>query len=242
MYVQATKMADYTLQIGDLGFGDTYVGLAQQVDPKVHKFLPGNHDGYYEQICDYLNENDECVQNPLQPYTVRDGKVIKFHRMPPHFIGNYGTWKVPDCDEENLAYSNEIFFVRGAWSIDQHHRTAGRDWFPCEQLSFQEAKRCYELYVETKPDVVVSHSCPYSVMNHLRLGYSNGKLIATNTNQLLEQMLNAHQPRLWAFGHFHQEFGMQLGETLFICVDMQRQGTVSSLDFNKRMEIIIPEQ
>lgn len=66
-YVDLARGAEYSLQVGDLGFD--YTGV-ETLDSDRHKVIGGNHDNY----------------------TVRDGIFV---RQPPHFLGDYGSWDVP---------------------------------------------------------------------------------------------------------------------------------------------------
>jgi|19_taG_2_1085344.scaffolds.fasta_scaffold00076_59 predicted phosphodiesterase len=44
-YKELIKDADYSIQIGDMGFKDTYFHI-HSVNPLSHVFIPGNHDDY----------------------------------------------------------------------------------------------------------------------------------------------------------------------------------------------------
>ena len=68
-YVPLALEAEYTIQLGDLGFSDHYEDLGF-LDPIKHRVLGGNHDDY----------------------AVMDGV---FYNQPPHFLGDYGVHNVP---------------------------------------------------------------------------------------------------------------------------------------------------
>lgn len=45
-YVSLCRQADYTVQVGDLGFRRHYADVIRRLDAARHRFLPGNHDDY----------------------------------------------------------------------------------------------------------------------------------------------------------------------------------------------------
>lgn len=69
-YLQLATAAEYSIQVGDLGFDYNYL-LRKKLDPARHRVIAGNHDNYMM---------DE------------DGV---FFRQTPHFLGNYGVHEVP---------------------------------------------------------------------------------------------------------------------------------------------------
>jgi hypothetical protein len=74
----------------------------------------------------------------------------------PHCLGDFGVWSVPGF--------GDIFFVRGAWSIDFQRRTPGLDWWPEEELSEGKCAEALSLYEQVKPKIVVSHACPRNII------------------------------------------------------------------------------
>jgi len=122
----------------------------------------------------------------------------------PHHLGDFGVWSIPNF--------GDIFFVRGAWSIDQKWREFGIDWWPDEELSYQKCEEAIELYKEVKPKILVTHACPSNIIKFvtgpdgaLRFGFDR-PIINTKTDQMLQAMLDHHLPRLHVFGHYHQYF------------------------------------
>ena len=122
----------------------------------------------------------------------------------PHNLGDFGVWSVPNF--------GDIFFVRGAWSIDQRYRTIGMDWWPEEELSVKQCEEAIALYAEVKPKILVSHACPTNIVKHLvnpqfafNMGFTQS-IIRTKTDAMLHSMLVHHLPRLHIFGHYHKKF------------------------------------
>ena len=224
IYKALIKGTEYSLQVGDMGYD--YEFLAD-VDPTHHQFVPGNHESYHKEL-----EEDKIAADVRgnRFYMILDERTVyRYVRLPPHFIGHYGIWQVPGAIPGEM--SGNIFYVRGAYSIDRKNRGFGENygWFDEEELSTREFYDIRELYHRTKPDFVVSHDCPlflYPYLVKFGMGY-------TRTNQGLQALFDVHEPRLWVFGHHHKTFRMQVGKTLFICLNINE-----TLDFDKNLKII----
>lgn len=122
----------------------------------------------------------------------------------PHNLGDFGVWSVPNF--------GEVFFVRGAWSIDRKRRTFGLDWWHAEELSHQKCEEAIELYAQVKPKILISHACPTNIVGlvadpqvALNWGFSQS-VIRTRTDEMLQAMLDHHLPRLHVFGHYHRAY------------------------------------
>lgn len=122
----------------------------------------------------------------------------------PHALGNFGRgW-------------NDIFYARGAWSMDWYDRVEGFDlWAQKEQLNYTESLECLEMYTTVKPKIVITHDCPSFL--HTDLFHYN-PLFRTNTSSLFDQMYLKHQPEVWIFGHHHKTINLYQGKTLFQCL------------------------
>lgn len=137
-YCTIAQEAEYSICVGDVGFDYTYI--TNNLDPEKHKIIGGNHDNY---------EFDDTKTNYHE----------KYFKQSRHFLGDFGTYNVPNfCD---------IFYVRGAWSIDQKNRTIGIDWFPCEELTRAECDDALELYQTVKPEFVITHEAPFSLLPYV---------------------------------------------------------------------------
>lgn len=104
-------------------------------------------------------------------------------------LGDFGIW-------------NEIFYMRGAWSIDRQYRTPCVDWWETEELSNSKMLEAFELYKQIKPKIVITHEAP-EIAAKIVLDSLGLNLIKTRTNQILQQMFEYHQPQYWYFGHYH---------------------------------------
>lgn len=112
-------------------------------------------------------------------------EVCKKHK---NYLGDYGIFK-------------DLFYVSGAWSIDQQYRKEGMDWWKDEELSIKQLEDMLDLYEKTKPEIVITHDCPFRI---LKLLYS--QVISTRTGQALDAMLDIHIPNFWYFAHHHKSF------------------------------------
>jgi Icc-related predicted phosphoesterase len=123
----------------------------------------------------------------------------------PNYLGRFGQ----GYDEEIGGF----FYVSGAYSIDQWHRTEGKSWWRNEELSYDESSRCLTKYVAHQPDIVVSHDCPGIVSAAMF-----NKTDKTRTRQLLGEMFARWKPRYHIFGHWHESRRMEIQGTKFICL------------------------
>lgn len=130
-----------------------------------------------------------------------------------HSLGDFGVWSVPEF--------GDVFFVRGAWSIDWRARTTQprylngkilqkKDLWLEEEMPIDQCNKALELYMQVKPKFLVSHTCPLNIIKHVTdpmmthsWGY-NQSVIQTRTSILLQSMVEFHQPRVHVFGHFHR--------------------------------------
>jgi len=130
----------------------------------------------------------------------------------PHDLGRFGVFEIGD---------KKIFYVAGAWSIDQAYRTPGLSWWAEEELSFTEAEECLNLWESVCKDIdlVISHDGPPNFTQHIKNVYP----IETHTGRLLWEMYKIHQPPLWRIGHWHKSFEKKIGNTIFKCLDINEE-------------------
>lgn len=135
-------------------------------------------------------------------------------RAHPRYMGDYGVWK-------------GVFFLGGANSIDAHLRTPGLDWWPDEQLSQDELTQAVDHYKVVRPQIVVSHDCPHRVKQTMFGKMFEGeKFRPTPTSLAMGEMLKFHQPKMWIFGHWHQNKVMAGFRTAFVCLGIGSAFTV----------------
>lgn len=120
-----------------------------------------------------------------------------------NYLGNYG------------VFNKKIFYISGAYSIDQNLRTEGIDYWNDEELSYEQSLNVLRLYIKTKPQIVISHTCPESMIEELSF-YKIGK---SRTQQLLQIMFEKWQPKLWVFGHFHKSWNKTIDGCKMQCLN-----------------------
>lgn len=168
------------------------------------------------------NKEDVIIQ--VGDFGIGFGYNIDKDLLPKNFKffpGNHD--KKTECQEYSnymgaFGYDESIkaFFVGGAFSIDKYRRTEDVSWWSNEELNYTEAEQCLELYSNIKPDLVLSHDCPFVQRKLLLNHVSDESNRSSFTVKLLDEMLEIHQPKVWVHGHLHIQETNKIGNTLFI--------------------------
>lgn len=160
------------------------------------------------------------AENYLKDKVTKDQLRILF--------GNHDNYQLLSTLEYNLGRfgvfefnDKKIFFVGGAWSIDQEYRTPGLNWWDDEQLSYKEASNCLDLWESVCKEIslVITHDCPYTVSHALLKETPH----STFTGILLREMEKIHQVPKWRFGHYHQRFQKNIGKTNYRCLSINEE-------------------
>lgn len=125
-----------------------------------------------------------------------------------HYLGDYGYTELNGIN---------FFWYRGAYSIDRQYRTIGINYWSNEENNIETFIKARELYRKVKPDLVLTHDCPESIVYQMLS--PNHRIYQNITNWALQELFNIHQPKRWFFGHHHQSKTIQYGNTKFICLD-----------------------
>jgi hypothetical protein len=125
-------------------------------------------------------------------------------RANPRYLGEFGV-------------IDDLFFASGAWSIDQAYRIEGQSWWRDEELSSSQMNEAHDLYVKSKPRIVVTHDAPASLFEkggpmELKPFYPSSTAI------FLQILFETHVPEIWLFGHHHLSRDFVLNETRFRCL------------------------
>ena len=111
--------------------------------------------------------------------------------------------------------------IGGAYSIDQHSRIEGVDWFPEEMLNYSDGLKCTSL---ENIDVVFSHDCPAEVDLDIDL------MSGTDSNRYQLQYIVDHlQPKILFHGHYHMSHDSRMNATRVIglnCNGRPRQAAI----------------
>lgn len=191
-YLKIANKSKYSVQLGDLSFNYNKI-IESGLNTHKHKFIGGNHDNYDD------------------------------YNLCPYSLGDFG----------NVVMNGiEFFFLRGSSSIDAHYRVKKylldkkKTWWYQEELSDKSLQSAYELYCESKPEIMMSHDCPESIKNHVPKNmptilkdFGLPEDYSCTTQHVLQKMFEAHQPKIWLFGHYHVNFTKKINNTNFLCID-----------------------
>lgn len=133
-------------------------------------------------------------------------------KMSPHWI--------QDGHTEITDNGTKIMYIGGAYSIDKEWRTPGLDWWEDEECSIEQLYSLYDQYLEFKPDVMVTHDGPMSVLYEMFITGTHKPLLNTRTGQAFDEMFKAHQPKHWIFGHWHMNKKMNILGCDFECINI----------------------
>ena len=142
-------------------------------------------------------------------------KVLRGNHDPQKFAERR------DFDLGNHGLFNDVFYIRGAQSLGRHDSYEGKTWYKEEELTDSEADLALSDYVKAKPKIMITHDCPWSVAQSLF-----GTNIQSQTNRILQQALEIHQPEQWYFCHHHQSVSETIEGTRFRCLDELETTTV----------------
>lgn len=133
----------------------------------------------------------------------------------PNYAGDFGFSPKPN-----------IFFAGGGFSIDHLYRVPNLNWWKDEELNEDQMNAALELYIESKPKIMVSHECPLGVKIDF---VTNQWKFDTNsrTEKLLHSMFEIHQPEHWIFGHHHQRKEIDKNGTHFVCLHELVDGPIN---------------
>jgi len=177
------RSSDLIVQLGDLGF--------QKQWDEVKKWCSKNNETNLRIIPGNHDDYDRYFQ----------------------VVVNYTWARVAPLLVNDIWIESKYFGVQGANSIDKHLRTEGKDWFSNEEMSYTQLGKAVDLYIESKPRIMFSHTCPSSVKKQL-FNYDE----SSRTEQALQFMFELHQPELHFFGHFHSHRDEVINGTRFICL------------------------
>lgn len=150
------------------------------------------------------------------------------HKFLPGNHDDYGVlpneFSLPDFGVLEDTTFGKIFFVRGGFSIDKSQRIPYHSYWPNEELSAKQSKEAYTMYLDEKPDIVLSHEGPSLATKRIsspgilkEWGFDPSTFM-TSTTKMLNAMLDSYVPKLWVFGHFHRPLDQVISGCRFICL------------------------
>ena len=202
----------YVVQVGDFGlhFSKTKTDMYEYFKNRDQKNAPiwitcgGNHDNWN------IWQNMPPSNSPLN-----DSPHSNLKELAPNcFFAERGSTLLL---EEKLH-----MFFGGAESTDRHHRVEGQDWWEKETPNWQETNRFGSNYEELKPEVLVTHDCPWVVPLH-RYDRDTSNFPTRNTLQNIWLHFPDHPVKEWYFGHHHKLEEWKIDTTLFRCCGIEGQ-------------------
>lgn len=134
------------------------------------------------------------------------------------------------------SFKNGIFSAHGAFSIDRGWRTEGINWWAKEELTPFEMDEAKELYIQSKPDIVITHDGPLEALRYMfPMQMMNPDIRPSRTQLFLQDLFEIHRPKYWFFGHWHHTMYIEdIEECNFQCI-----GERDWVDFDlDNMEIV----
>lgn len=194
--------------------------------------LHGKHDQYLHVIhnAKYSVQLGDCGFN----YKVLEDEVDPdHHKFLKGNHDNHDAYPIHCLPE--FGYTNfgglDFFHVQGGFSINWKVLQltdlidGTKSWWENEQLSYDKLVAAYEMYKLIKPDLVLTHEAPRSIVQYfsntgplIKFGFDPEKF-STNTSEALQAMLEYHRPRRWFFGHYHVTRTKAIDGTVFQCLD-----------------------
>jgi hypothetical protein len=143
----------------------------------------------------------------------RDHKFIRGNHDSPSHCARVEWW-IPD----GTVWNDSMMFVGGALSIDAAFRTEGVSWWRDEELSLAAMDKIITKYEAVKPSIMVTHECP-NVIARVLFPWMTKQEYPSRTRQLFDTLWEIHSPKLWVFGHWHEDKDVIIDDCRFICLN-----------------------
>jgi hypothetical protein len=191
-YLKIARGAEYSLQLGDFGFSDSWNKLHySELNPESHKVLCGNHDNYdmapHSPFC--LGDFGEVSLGGVTVFYIRGGiSIDRTYREAERINRGPKTW----WSQEELNFSQMLecmkLYRKVKPSIVVSH-------VPCASFS--------------------KFVCPNDKIL-TDFGFHKGFKEAT---QLLgDELLKIHRPKAWYSGHMHRSLTEEIDGTRFVAL------------------------
>lgn len=193
-----------------------------------------------------LRCQDVALRNPGTPIVQLGDLGVGFvpreviENLPPNFFffpGNHDNRKIAVTMDKCMGhfgpyFGESIFIVSGADSKDKEMRTEGVNWWPDEELTYEQGQRCIDEWAGGKAQVIVSHDAPQRLVEAFFLIYDRSR-----TRQILDAMVEARKPKLVIFGHHHRPFSQHHKGVEYVGLKIDQTIT---LDINENNVTLIP--
>lgn len=194
-YMEIVKDCEYSIQLGDFGFGKEWTKLYYSgLDPVRHKVCSGNHDDMMavQHSPHWLGDFGEFSLNGRDMFFVRGGLSIdRVYRIGEQLGGSCKSW----WSSEELDFE----FLYRAF------------------LQYKEVKPeimiSHVAPISVKDHLVGSNKKPNTLQ---RYGFDLG--FEENTSIMLDMCFRYHKPKLWLFGHYHNSMDKIINGCRCICL------------------------
>jgi len=189
-YLEIIGDAPYSVQVGDMGDGETYDELISRVDASRHRFFPGNHDHYDRLPPHSLGDFGSVWCGGVDFFFVRGAASIDREILVRlgHKEGKHLWFKEEELTDEQMRAAEQAYMLARPGIMLSHDAPTD-----AARLAWQHARRL------SPPN-------------------SRATFCSSRTSAFLARLLEQHQPRLWLFGHHHHDWRHREGETRFVCV------------------------
>jgi hypothetical protein len=189
-YTDLIAGAPYSIQVGDMGDGDSYDQLIARVDAGRHRFFPGNHDHY----------------DRLPPHSLGDFGAVRWGGVGVFFVRGAAS-----ADRNKLVALGRKL---GKTLWFEAEELTGEQMRAAEQ-AYLGARPGVVLSHDAPTDVA---RLAWAHARRLGAPQPGAVFRPSRTNALLQRLLEQHAPRLWLFGHYHRDWRYREGGTQFACV------------------------
>lgn len=164
--------------------------LKQDFPDTVFYLVRGNHESRPEHLKAGVRAYNETVQ----------GIVIQEPDYPNIIYLLDG--------EEYTINNKKVLVIGGAYSIDKEYRQRMHwQWFEDEQLSSAELKAIEEKHRGKHFDMILSHTCPYSMRpTHLFLPMVDQSKVDNSMELWMEEFKDTISYDLWYWAHYHGDW------------------------------------
>lgn len=154
--------------------------------PYTTVFIDGNHENFHA----------------LETYPIVNFHGARCHRIRPHVFHMMR-------GEVLNAEGHRIWGMGGAVSVDRKWRTENVSWWPQEVPSLSEWRHAEEMLIAARPNMIVTHDAPASVIQAIYRGIED-RIVQSQVTEHLEQILQIIKAQAipatdWYFGHHHTD-------------------------------------
>jgi len=201
------------LFIGDIhGKWKDYQDILEKEQPERSIQVGDFGWGFLGQESEYMQRVVHTLEHVMETQGGGDNRYIRGNHDNPGECAEHRFF-IPDISYEQ---DTGMMFIGGADSIDKEWRVRDQDWWPDEELSYNDLHCAIDVYESVKPRIMVTHECPEDVVWKLFPWYR--KEYPSRTREALGSMWSMHKPDIWIFGHWHHSRDQVIDGTRFICL------------------------